>query len=145
VAGTVSAQPAVYKLPDLLDRLRNPDTLYVVNFWATWCKPCVKELPSFDSLQHSNEGKAIRVLLVSLDFAEDLHKRLVPFLRDRAVKSECLLLDEPDGNTFINAIHPGWSGAIPATLVRKGDITIFEERSLNARDLAMLCEQVSRK
>ncbi len=67
---------AVYKLGDLLKRIEPADTTYVVNFWATWCKPCVQELPAFDSL--TTENKKLKVLLVCLDFKEEIDKKVNP-------------------------------------------------------------------
>lgn len=57
------------KLNDLEKRISNgKDTFYVVNYWATWCAPCIKELPYFDQLQKAHKDKPVKVLLVSLDF-----------------------------------------------------------------------------
>ena len=81
---SVSAQkPAVYKINDLLNRINNnSDTTYVVNFWATWCKPCVAELPEFEKLHIDSKEKnrKVKVLLVSMDFVEELNKKLKDFL-----------------------------------------------------------------
>jgi thiol-disulfide isomerase/thioredoxin len=110
----------VYKIDALLKRISQPDTLYVVNFWATWCKPCIEELPAFDSLHNSSKAQKIKVLLVSLDFYEELDKKVNPFLKKRNIISECVLLDEINGNEFVNRIDERWSGAIPATLLIKG-------------------------
>jgi len=107
---------AVYKINDLLNRIHNnSDTLYVVNFWATWCKPCVQELPDFEKFTEEIKEKKIKVLLVTLDFKEELDKKVNPFLRRNKLKTECVLLDEVNGNDFINQISSKWSGAIPAT------------------------------
>jgi thiol-disulfide isomerase/thioredoxin len=56
---SVSAQKtAVYKIDDLIKRIfNNSDTTYVVNFWATWCKPCVAELPEFEKLHIDSKRK----------------------------------------------------------------------------------------
>ncbi len=112
-----SAQkPAVYKINDLLKRIHNnSDTIYVVNFWATWCKPCVQELPDFESFNNQNKPASVKIILVSIDFKEDLDKRLVPFLEKNKYSSEVILLDEVNGNDFIDKINKKWGGAIPAT------------------------------
>ena len=69
---SVSAQkPTVYKINELLNRINNDsDTTYVVNFWATWCKPCVAELPEFEKLHldAKDNNRKTKVLLVSMDF-----------------------------------------------------------------------------
>jgi thiol-disulfide isomerase/thioredoxin len=64
----------VYKINDLLNRIKNNDTTYIVNFWATWCKPCVQELPAFDSLLTITKNSRTKIILVSLDFKEDIEK-----------------------------------------------------------------------
>src|SRR5690606_6809447 len=46
------------------------DSIYVINFWATWCKPCIKELPAFEKIASEYADKKVKVLLVSLDFPD---------------------------------------------------------------------------
>ncbi len=140
-ACTVSAQIPVYKIAGFLNRVSSPDTIYVLNFWATWCKPCVKELPAFDSLHVSSKGSNIKVILVSIDFADQLDTRVRPFIRQRNVRSECILLDEVDGNRFIDSIHPGWSGAIPATLVKSRHKKVFAEKPLVFDELKQMIRE----
>src|ERR1700739_2398938 len=92
-----SQHVSVIKITDLENRIKNnSDTAYVVNFWATWCVPCVKELPAFDSLNTAYSKKKVKVLLVSLDFKEDLQTKLIPFLISKKIKPEVVLLDETD-------------------------------------------------
>lgn len=118
---SLSAQKtAVYKINDLLKRINNnSDTTYVVNFWATWCKPCVAELPEFEKLHLEYIGSKVKVLLVSMDFIEEKDKKLKDFLGKNKYTCEVVLLDEINGNDFINKISEKWSGAIPATLITK--------------------------
>ncbi len=108
----------IIKWPELESLLNNKsDTTYVINFWATWCKPCIKELPYFDKLAETFTGKKIKVVLVSLDFKRQYETGLKPFLVKNNVVSDVLLIDEPDYNTWIDKIDKSWSGAIPATLI----------------------------
>lgn len=107
----------IIKLDELEKRIHNnSDTTYIVNFWATWCVPCIKELPDFDSIHTAYKNKKVKVLLVSLDFSEEAEKKVQPFLIKKNIKSEVLLLDETNANYFIPKISELWSGAIPATL-----------------------------
>ena len=118
---------AIYKIDNLLKRIHNTsDTTYVVNFWATWCKPCVAELPEFEKLHIDYKSKKVKVILVSMDFKEELTKRVNPFLQKNKYTCEVILLDEINGNDFINKISEQWSGAIPATLITKNNKTLFE-------------------
>lgn len=117
----------VYKIDDLTKRIyNNSDTLYVVNFWATWCKPCVAELPEFEKLNQEYKSKKVKVILVCMDFKEELNKRVKPFIKKNNYTCEVVLLDEINGNDFINKITEMWSGAIPATLITRNNKTFFE-------------------
>lgn len=128
---------AVYKINDLIKRISNNDTTYIINFWATWCKPCVEELPNFDSLTNFCKDKKSKVILVSLDFKEELHKKVNPFLKTKKIISSCVLLDEVNGNDFVNKIDKNWSGAIPATLFVNSKKSIFLEKKFNWMQLKL--------
>ena len=125
----------ILKIDKLLQRIENKnDTLYIVNFWATWCKPCVAELPDFEKVNNDFKSGKVKVLLVSMDFKEELEKRVLPFITKNNYMSEILLLDETDGS-FINKIHPEWSGAIPATLLIKNNKKLFIPKKTNYEEL----------
>lgn len=95
----------------------NNDTTYVYNFWATWCAPCVKELPVFLKLQETYKEKPLKLILVSLDFPKSVEKNLLPFLERKKMNVEVILLNDVDANNWIDKVHKNWSGAIPATLI----------------------------
>ena len=117
----------VYKIDNLMNRIfNNSDTTYVVNFWATWCKPCVAELPEFEKLNLDYSSKKVKVLLVSMDIKEELEKRVKPFVEKTKYTCEIILLDEVNGNDFINKIYESWSGAIPATLITRKNKSLNE-------------------
>jgi thiol-disulfide isomerase/thioredoxin len=128
MGSNINAQKiGVYKIDNLLKRIyNNSDTTYVINFWATWCKPCVAELPEFEKLNHDYADKKVKVILVSMDFKEDLNKKLKPFIKKNKYTCEVVLLDEVNGNDFINKISQAWSGAIPATLITKKNKLVNE-------------------
>ncbi len=113
------------------------DDLYVVNFWATWCAPCVKELPYFEAL---NQREDVEVLLVSLDFPKHKESRLLPFIKKNNLQSKLVLLDDTDENYWINDIHPNWSGALPATLIYTKKQRGFYEQSFTKEELFTLVE-----
>ena len=93
------------------------DTIYVVNFWATWCAPCIRELPEFDRLNTLANGAPVKVLLVSLDFKTEYPVRLNTFVQRMHLKPEVLWLNETDANTFIPKLYPDWEGTVPATWI----------------------------
>lgn len=109
-------------LPQLESRIRQAgDTTLVINFWATWCKPCVEELPSFETLRERYASDKVQVILVSLDFKSQIEKKFIPFLKSQNLNSEVILFADQDTNTWIPAIDEEWDGAIPATLVFQRD------------------------
>ena len=100
-----------------LNPAANNDTVYVINFWATWCKPCVEELPYFEQLQENYKNHKVKVLLVSIDFKSQHEKKVVPFVQKNELKSQVLLLDGEGNNDFIDKVDMRWQGTIPATTV----------------------------
>ena len=111
------------------------DTTYVVNFWATWCIPCVKELPEFEKLNNQYINKKFKIILISLDFKKDLQTRLIPFIKDKKLSHQVYLFSEPDPNSWIPKIDPDWSGAIPATLIFNKHKRVFRESSITFDEL----------
>ena len=104
---------------------RQSDTVYVVNFWATWCGPCREELPDLEQIHKDYSDAQVKVLLVSLDFPSAAEKSLIPFIRDNDITADVILLDDPDANAWIDKVDPSWSGALPATLVYNRGNRIF--------------------
>lgn len=108
---------------------KNNDTTYVVNFWATWCVPCVEELPHFEKLNATYKDQKVKVLLVSLDMPQKVESNLLPFVKKKNMQSEVIYLNDPDANAWISKVDTTWSGAIPATVIYKGDKRQFFEQS----------------
>ncbi len=104
-----------YQLEPYLQK--SNDTIYLVNFWATWCAPCIKELPAIKSVEQKYADKKFKVLLVSLDFPKELTSRLEPFIKSENITSDVFLLDDPNQNSWINKVDANWSGEIPFTLI----------------------------
>jgi len=111
------------------------DTTYVINFWATWCKPCVKELPYFEKVNATASEEKIKVILVSLDFPEKLETQVMPFITKNNIQSEVILLADDNANEWIPKVDTTWSGAIPATLIYKADKRVFVEGSMTQADI----------
>ena len=109
--------------------ISNEGNPIIINFWATWCKPCIKELPAFEKIASEYADKKVKVLLVSLDFPEKIENQVIPFIKKNNIKSEVILLDDADANSWIPKVSPDWSGAIPATVIYKNDRRKFYEQS----------------
>ena len=114
---------------------KDNDTTYVVNLWATWCVPCVEELPNFEKLNATYKDKKVKVLLVSIDFPKMAESKLLPFIKEKNLKSNVVLLNDPDANSWINKVDSTWSGAIPATVIYKKDKRQFYEKSFTYDEL----------
>jgi len=133
---SVNAQVKLLKLDDLDKRIANgKDTTYVINFWATWCSPCVAELPNFEKLRLANLKKPVKVLLISLDFKSKLQKEVIPFVEKNKINAEVFLLNEPDQQQYIERIDKRWSGAIPATLFVNKNTRRFYEKEFTETEL----------
>ncbi len=134
----------IYNYSELAPLLKNTNTekTYVVNFWATWCAPCVKELPYFQELHDTN--KEVEVILVSLDFPEKLETQLIPFIKKKNLTPQVILLDDPNENKWIPAVDSTWSGALPATLIFKKDKRAFYEQSFTKESLLKEIEKFTK-
>ena len=113
----------VYKTFDELAPLiqSKNDTTYVVNFWATTCPPCIKEMPHFAELKRQYKKEKLRILLVSLDLERHLESRVIPFVEKHQITCEVGLLADDNYSAWTDKIDPSWYGALPATLVFKNE------------------------
>jgi thiol-disulfide isomerase/thioredoxin len=106
-----------YSAEGIIHYTSSPDTLYIINFWATWCVPCVGELSEFDALKARYANAPVKVLLVSLDFKEDYPVKLARFIERKKMTPEVVWLSDTDPNVFIPKIDNSWQGSIPATVI----------------------------
>lgn len=147
IVGSIQAQKAAvasFKTVDYdgLETLLVNSTaeVTVVNFWATWCKPCIKELPYFEQVSTNYDDREVDVILVSLDFPNQ-KEHLENFITKRHLKSEVILLDDADANRWINEVDESWSGALPATLLYNHHKRSFFERSFTFQELELEIEK----
>lgn len=119
------------------------DQILVYNFWATWCAPCVKELPLFEKLTQNN--KEVKVTLVSMDIDLDPNpEKVYKFIERKKIQTRVIILDAVDPNSWISKIDKNWSGALPATLVinAKTGERRFVNSALKEGDLEKLITEV---
>lgn len=114
---------------------RSNDTTYVVNFWATWCAPCVKEIPHLEKVAEDFSGSKLKVILINLDFPNHYETRLLPFVEEKQIKSKIIMLDDPDANRWINLVDPTWTGSIPATVIFNKNKRKFYEKEFSYEEL----------
>lgn len=114
---------------------KDNDSLYIINFWATWCAPCREELPAMEKINDKYEEHKVKVILVSVDFANQIQSKLIPFVKEQNIKSQVLHLSDPDQNSWINKVDPNWSGSIPFTLIYKGSFRQSYEKVFQFHEL----------
>lgn len=124
---TASAQEVQVVKYDQVQKMldASSDNVRVFNFWATWCGPCIKELPYFDK---ANDMENVEVFLVSLDFIQD-EEKVKKFVSKKRLTSKVMLLNEKDYDSYMGKVNQNWSGAIPATLFvdTDGDKHFYEQ------------------
>jgi thiol-disulfide isomerase/thioredoxin len=145
---TAGAQKAdQIKLKDLQQVINKPsDKIQVINFWATWCAPCVKEIPLFEKLNQVN--KEVEVTLVSMDYDLDPNpEKVYRFMTRKNLQSKVVILAEQNPNSWINKIDKSWkSGTLPATLIinTKTGRRKFVQQELHEGDLEKMIEDVGK-
>lgn len=130
-----------WKAQDIGKRAASGDTTYVFNFWATWCVPCVEELPEFDLLAERYKNQPVKFIMVSLDFKESYPGKLAMFVQRKRMQQEVAWLNETNPNLYIPKIEDSWQGSIPATLIiRPGRMRRFVEGQITAAQLTKIID-----
>jgi len=111
------------------------DQIYVINFWATWCMPCVEELPYFEAINTTYKHKGVNVILVSLDKKKEIESRLFPFIEKNDVRSQVIVLNGVNPNKWIDKVDPNWSGSIPITIIYNKNKREFYEKTFTLEEL----------
>ncbi|CAM1374207.1 TlpA disulfide reductase family protein [Tenacibaculum xiamenense] len=114
---------------------KNDGKTYIINFWATWCVPCVKELPAFEKLNKEYKNKNVEVILVSLDLASQKERSVIPFLRKKNIQSLVLIFNDSNEQFWIEDIAKEWTGSIPATIIYNKKKRKFYEQSFDYEEL----------
>lgn len=130
--GNVSAQSIPeWTLADLKTAISKADKPTIFNFWATFCKPCVAEIPYFQQLVKKYDAQGVQLVLISLDLSEAYPKQISSFATKYKFTSPIKFLAETNADLFCPVVDESWSGAIPASLFvnnKTGYRKFFEEQ-----------------
>ncbi|MCW3105828.1 MAG: hypothetical protein JWQ09_334 [Segetibacter sp.] len=110
--GTAIRKVSAKEVKAMIDHSTGP---MIVNFWATWCGPCIREIPWFDSII-AMKNSPVKLVLVSLDYKSEYPRQLTAFVKKHGYKGEVVYLDDANIESYIQTIEPKWKGAIPASI-----------------------------
>jgi thiol-disulfide isomerase/thioredoxin len=138
LASFANAQSAKsIKITELEKMIAGSKTPMIINFWATYCMPCIAEMPAFEKLAAKYEDKGVKLVFVSLDMQDDYPAKVDSFIFKRKIQNQTVWLDETNADYFCPKVDPKWSGAIPATLFinRKKSYRAFFEKEFSEEEL----------
>ena len=115
---TVSDLPKVTQIdaPGLKNLLKPNGRPLLINFWATWCAPCLEEFPDLVKIGTDYKGK-IDLITVSLDESSEINGEVPKFLAQMKSESPAYLLKTPDEDTAIGLVSKDWPGGLPFTIL----------------------------
>ena len=119
------------------------DKVLVINFWATWCAPCVAEFPEFVKLDAEYRAKGVKIVAISIDEKSDLSGAVIPFLKKQKAEFPSYLSDADDPQELIDVVDKNWSGALPATFVfdKTGKIILAKYGIIDREELVKKIEE----
>jgi thiol-disulfide isomerase/thioredoxin len=108
----------------------------VLNFWATWCGPCVAEFPELVALDAKYRDKGVKLVGITADEPEDVQPKVIPFIKKHQVKFDIIRQDTDDPEEMMSQITKDWNGVIPVTFVydKKGNLA-YSHFGIIDRDL----------
>ena len=140
----MSQQLKKVKISDVEAYIKNSKHPVMVSFWATWCAPCVEEIPWLQEAAEKHQKDSVELILVSLVFASYYPKKITDFIKEKNFKATFLWLDETDADYFCPRIDPKWDGTIPVTLLvnNKTGYRKFVNRQLTDRQVGPEVKQL---
>jgi thiol-disulfide isomerase/thioredoxin len=132
--GVISAEAQTvpsWKVTKLQEYIAASDSVLVINFWATFCKPCIEEIPYFESTVNKYKAQKVKMLLVSLDLKDEYPNSIRSFVAKNRYASKIVWLNETNADYFCPKVDKKWSGGIPSTLIvntKTGYRKFFEDQ-----------------
>lgn len=134
LAGIISAKGqtiASWKVIKLQDYISKSDSVLVINFWATFCKPCNEEIPYFQTIIDKYKDQKVKLLLVSLDLKDEYPNKIKAFAEKNNYTNQIVWLNETNADYFCPKVDKAWMGGIPSTLLinpKTGYRKFFEQQ-----------------
>jgi len=137
VATGLMAQTKSIRITELEKMIAESKTPVIINFWATYCAPCIAEMPAFQKLADKYSGQGIQLIFVSLDMREDYPAKVDSFVAKKKIRNQVLWLNETNADYFCPKVDEKWSGALPATLLVSKTKTVrrFFEKEMTEKEL----------
>ena len=131
------------KATDIVKMINESTTPLIINFWATWCRPCVNELNYFEKVVDKFKNKNIKLILISLDYPDD-YERLISFVKTKGYNATVYWLNEEETNVIQTKINKGFEGVIPATLMVNNakNYSVFHSGQLTENTLKKAIEKL---
>jgi len=127
---------------DILKKVENTEGLVILNVWATWCKPCVAELPHFQKVQDSLRSQGVHIIIASADFDTQI-PNIKPFLEKRSLTLDACHIKDGGESGWIDLFDPSFSGAIPATaFYLNGKKVLFHEGDFKEEELFKIVNEI---
>ena len=105
---------------------------YVVNFWATWCRPCIKEIPLFEQLAAETKDKDLQVIMINLDQVGDIRGKVKDFVNDRPLQLPVVAFTDNYYQGWLDRVDPAWTGAIPVTVFYRNGQRYFNKGQISS-------------
>lgn len=114
--GALCQQVKKANIDDIEEIINKSDHPVIISFWATWCQPCIHEIPYFQETVKKYQDQNVEFVLVSLDFKESYPAAIESFIKKRNFQANFFWLNETNADKFCPKIDAKWNGSIPATL-----------------------------
>ena len=116
IAIGVEAQIKAIKITDLETTIKESTSPMIINFWATYCVPCIEEIPYFQELAKKYKSQGVSLLLVSLDLKTAYPTKIDAMAKKLKLTAPIAWLNETNADYFCPRVDSSWSGGLPASL-----------------------------